>query len=77
MEAERCSRPAAYGAFIPNVAVELIVGSIVWVVKKIRPSSKLTWLERLRQVVWFIIFLPILLLVGLVDLVVYLFSSKK
>ncbi|KAI8341495.1 hypothetical protein BC941DRAFT_417048 [Chlamydoabsidia padenii] len=77
MEAERCSRPASYGRFIPNVAVELIVGSIVWVVKKIRPNSKLTWLERLRQVVWFIIFLPIILVIGLVDLVVYLFSSKK
>lgn len=77
MEAERCSRAASYGVYIPNVAVELIVGSIVWITKKIRPNSKLTWLERLRQIVWFIIFLPILLLVGLFDLLFYLFCPKK
>ncbi|CAO3586426.1 unnamed protein product [Absidia cylindrospora] len=77
MEAERAARPASYGTYIPNVAVELIVGSIVWITKKIRPNSKLTWLERLRQIVWFIIFLPILIVVGLFDLAFYLFCPKK
>ncbi|KAI8089814.1 uncharacterized protein BX664DRAFT_333976 [Halteromyces radiatus] len=77
MEAERCSRRPNYGVYIPNVAVELIVGSIVWIVKKISPGTKLTWLERLRQIIWFIIFLPILILIGLFDLVVYLFSLRN
>ncbi|CAO3587779.1 unnamed protein product [Absidia cylindrospora] len=72
MEVKRCSRPASFGVFIPNVAVELVMSSIVWILEKIWPGVKLTGLERFRQVVWFIIFLPIILVVGLVDLVFYL-----
>ncbi|ORX61913.1 hypothetical protein DM01DRAFT_1369830 [Hesseltinella vesiculosa] len=72
MEAERCSKPAVYGMFIPNVAFALIFGFIAWLIRKINPRASLVWLNRVSQVIWFIIFLPIILLVGLFDLILYL-----
>jgi hypothetical protein len=77
MEAKRCARPASYGVFIPNVAVELVVATVVCITKKIRPSSKLVWLERLRQIVWFTLFSPIILVIALIDLTYYILYSMK
>ncbi|KAI9309374.1 hypothetical protein BJ944DRAFT_173090 [Cunninghamella echinulata] len=77
MEAKRATRVSRFGVFIPNVAIELIVGSVVWLAKKIRPSSKLTWLEQFRQILWFIIYSPIILIVALYDFIYYLIFDRK
>lgn len=76
MEAKRATRVPRFGVFIPNVAIELIVGVIVWLVKKINPNTKLTWVERFRQIVWFIIYSPIIIFVAILDLLYLIFNRK-
>ncbi|KAI7886193.1 hypothetical protein K492DRAFT_156437 [Lichtheimia hyalospora FSU 10163] len=66
-------RPS-YGMFIPTVAIDLIVGFAGWIFTglfkmKRDESATLLWLERIRQVLWIIIFLPVILLVGIIELV--------
>ncbi|CAO3629518.1 unnamed protein product [Cunninghamella blakesleeana] len=77
MEAKRATRVPRFGVFIPNMAIELIVGVIVWLVKKVNPSAKLTWVERFRQIIWFIIYSPIIIFVAVFDLLYYLIFNRK
>ncbi|KAI8066688.1 hypothetical protein BC940DRAFT_302083 [Gongronella butleri] len=75
MEAERCSRPPEYGVFIPYVAFALIFGAIAWLIRTIKPRASTACLTRVAQVVWFIVFFPIILVVAVYDLLVYLVTK--
>lgn len=77
MVAERSARPASYGVFIPNVSIEMVMATVVCITRKVRPNSKLVLLERLRQIVWFTLFSPIILAIALIDLTYYILYSMK
>lgn len=58
------------GAFIPSVAIDLIFGFIAWVSRVVfKRRDRIVWLEKIHQVLWYIIYSPIILLVGLYELI--------
>lgn len=67
----RVSVPVQLGIFIPNVLIELVVGFVHLTLKyvfRINNNAKvMIWLEKLRQVLWYIVFLPVILLVALFE----------
>lgn len=74
-------RPS-YGIFIPTVAIDLVIGFAGWIFTglfkmKKDESTTLLWLERIRQVLWIIIFLPVILLVGIIELVYFGYCKAR
>ncbi|KAI9243945.1 hypothetical protein EDC94DRAFT_699923 [Helicostylum pulchrum] len=68
----RCLTVApALGVFIPSVPVDLFFGIINWIVRVVfkRQTCNL-WVEKTHQVLWYICYSPIILLVGLYELTV-------
>ncbi|KAI8138458.1 hypothetical protein BJV82DRAFT_523463 [Fennellomyces sp. T-0311] len=69
--ASRCAKKPAFGVFLPTILIELILGVpvliLVYVFKQKNDSISLTWIERIRQVFWFIVYLPVILMFGIVE----------
>ncbi|KAI9490101.1 hypothetical protein BDB00DRAFT_931503 [Zychaea mexicana] len=74
--ASRCAKKPVLGVFSTNVVFELIVGFFVlfavYLLKAKKDSASLQWVERLRQILWFTVFSPLVLVVGIVEGVYYL-----
>ena len=73
----RCAKQPTFGVFIANVVIEIIVGFfmfiMVYVFKQNKNGSKtLLWTERIRQVLWFIVYSPIVLVIGIIEGIYYL-----
>ncbi|KAG2222553.1 hypothetical protein INT45_002684 [Circinella minor] len=73
----RCAKQSTFGVFIANVFIEIIVGFfmfiMVYVFKQNKNDSKtLLWTERIRQVLWFIVYFPIVLVIGSIEGIYYL-----
>lgn len=61
-------------AFIPSVATDLIFGTISWIARVIfKRQTRIIWLEKIRQVFWYIIYSPIIIFVGLFELLSAIF----
>ncbi|KAI9312714.1 hypothetical protein BX666DRAFT_1985837 [Dichotomocladium elegans] len=77
--AQRAARRSGFGVFLPTVAIELVislVGLLLTGVFRMKNDSRvLRWLELVRQVLWFMVYLPVILVVALVEAVVVL--AKK
>ena len=69
--ASRCVKKPAYGVFLPTVLIELVLGLpvliLVYVFKQSNDSAALVWTERIRQVFWFIVYLPVILAFGVIE----------
>ncbi|KAI9249518.1 hypothetical protein BDA99DRAFT_445509 [Phascolomyces articulosus] len=75
--ASRCAKQPVFGVFIANVVIELIIGFfiliLVYVFKVNKNDSKaISWIERARQVLWFIVFFPVVLVIGIIEGIYYL-----
>ncbi|KAF7722427.1 hypothetical protein EC973_003166 [Apophysomyces ossiformis] len=68
MEAQRSIREPKFGVFIPSVGIELLVFGAWLVVRPFYGPRKIIWLEKVRQVLWYIVFSPIVFAVGVVEL---------
>jgi hypothetical protein len=56
--------------FIPSIVVDLIFGIFRWFARiAFKRQTRVVWLEKAHQVIWYIIYSPILLLVGLFELI--------
>lgn len=75
-EARRSCKKPELGMYIPSMAVELVAGALTLLVlaltKLIKPlqdkrPAMMRGVERARQVVWYIMYLPVILLVALLE----------
>lgn len=70
-EARRCAAKPDLGVFLPGVAIEVVVallrGLLVRVFRVKESSCIVIALERLRQIAWYIIYLPIILIGTLLE----------
>lgn len=58
------------GKFIPSVAVDLVFAFISWTARVIfKRRDPIVWLEKVHQVLWYIIYSPVIFLVGFYELV--------
>lgn len=65
-------------AFIPSVATDLIFGSVGWIARVIfKRQTRIIWLEKVRQVFWYIIYSPIIICVGLFELLSAVFFKSQ
>jgi len=65
-------------AFIPSIVIDLIFGVIRWFAHVVfKRQSPVIWIEKAHQVLWYIIYSPIILLVGLYELVTTLVFRWK
>lgn len=67
-EAQRSVRKPEFGVFIPTVAIEILIGGVWLLIRPFYGHGKIIWLEKTRQVLWYIVYSPIILLVGIVEL---------
>lgn len=57
------------GIFIPSLAVDLIYVFFAWIARVVfKRQERLVWLEKTHQVIWYLIYSPLILLVGLFEL---------
>jgi hypothetical protein len=64
--------------FLPSLFIDMIFGIVRWFARVVfKRSSPVVWIEKAHQVLWYIIYSPIILLVGLYELVTaFLFKWK-
>lgn len=67
----RCLRSnPILNAFFPSILLDLIFNFFSWIGRVVfRRESRIMWLEKAHQILWYIIYSPIILLVGLFELV--------
>ncbi|CDH49829.1 hypothetical protein RO3G_09591 [Lichtheimia corymbifera JMRC:FSU:9682] len=80
--ARRASCRPSYGVFIPNFAIGLVIGAVRLLFTKVfkmdpNSSSCVLWLDRIHQVLWFIVFLPVIVLVALIEGIVFLYHKIR
>ncbi|KAG2213130.1 hypothetical protein INT47_011279 [Mucor saturninus] len=65
-------------AFIPSIATDLIFGTVAWIARVIfKRQTRIIWLEKIRQVFWYIIYSPIIIVVGLFELLSAIFFKWR
>ncbi|KAI8642509.1 hypothetical protein BD408DRAFT_443392 [Parasitella parasitica] len=65
-------------AFIPSLVIDLIFGVIRWFARVVcKRQSPVLWIEKTHQVLWYIIYSPVILLVGIYELVTTLLFRWK
>lgn len=65
-------------AFIPSIFIDLLFGIIRWFARVVfKRQSPVIWIEKLHQILWYIIYSPIILLVGIYELVTTLIFRWK
>jgi hypothetical protein len=67
----RCLKSSpVLGKFIPSVAIDLVFAFIAWTARVVfKRTERIVWLEKVHQVLWYTIYSPIILLVGLYELI--------
>lgn len=80
--ARRASCRPSYGVFIPNFAIELVIGAVRLLFTKVfrmdpNSSKCVLWLDRIHQVLWFIVFLPVIVLVAVIEGIVFLYHKIR
>ncbi|KAI8971565.1 hypothetical protein BDF20DRAFT_686355 [Mycotypha africana] len=68
---ERCLKTSpALSTFIPTVVVDLFFGVLAWFARVALKSQKIELcIQKIHQIFWYIIFSPVILLVGLLELI--------
>lgn len=68
---DRCLRTnPVINVFIPSVLIDLVFGVIRWFSRVVlKRQQQVIWVEKIHQVLWYIIYSPIILLIGLYELV--------
>lgn len=62
---------------IPSAIVDVFFGFVLFIARHVFRCQRVTWIEKAHQVIWYIIYSPIILLVGLYELVIVLFKWKS
>ncbi|KAI9312222.1 hypothetical protein BX666DRAFT_1989810 [Dichotomocladium elegans] len=80
--AKRSIKQPSYRVFLPSVAIELVIVLFELVLvhvfrMKRGESAALIWLERTRQVIWFIIYLPVILVLGVIEGIAFLMRRGR
>ncbi|KAI8379136.1 uncharacterized protein BYT42DRAFT_644451 [Radiomyces spectabilis] len=78
MAYQRAMRPATLDAFIPNTLIELPLAILSGLLRLIlRRKNRIVWLERTRQVLWYMVFSPVILIIGFFDLLSFMMRAGK
>jgi hypothetical protein len=64
---QRCLTPAQFNVLLPTVIIDLVFGTVSLIARKLNCS--VVWIEKLHQVIWYIVYSPIILVLGLFELV--------
>lgn len=58
------------GVFIPSVPIDFFFGFVQWTARVVfKRQTSIEWVEKTHQVLWYLIYSPILLVVGLYELI--------
>lgn len=58
----------ALNMFIPGVLVDIIFRLLQWISRVVFRRERSEWIEKMRQVTWYIVYSPIILVIGIIDL---------
>lgn len=68
---DRClkSNPVL-GSFIPSFFIDIVFGFVAWVARVVfKRQERIVWLEKIRQIFWYLVYLPVILFIGLVEFI--------
>lgn len=58
----------ALNMLIPGVLVDVIFRLLQWISRVVFRRERSEWIEKMRQVTWYIVYSPIILVIGIIDL---------
>jgi cellobiose-specific phosphotransferase system component IIC len=58
----------ALNMLIPGVLVDIIFRLLQWISRVVFRRERSEWIEKMRQVTWYIVYSPIILVIGIIDL---------